>query len=131
MVSYPKAHLYVEADGADDLDLLVLVQKLDAYGTPLQAFTVPNQSAMAHDLTDHGATVLRYKCSDGRLRVSMRRIDETHSTDDVPAHIFDGSRSSAQAKSSRSTSSCSRSDWLSIPANSSVSSSAPGTCSRR
>ena len=89
LVGYPKAHLYVEAKGSDDMDLFVLVQKLDAYGTPLQAFTVPNQSAMAHDLTDHGATVLRYKGSDGRLRVSMRHLDESLATDDVPAHTFD------------------------------------------
>ena len=89
MVGYPKAHLWVEADGSDDMDLFVLIQKLDAYGTPLQAFTVPNQSAMAHDLTDHGATVLRYKGSDGRLRVSMRHLDETLATVDVPAHSFD------------------------------------------
>lgn len=89
LVGYPKAHLWVEAQGADDMDLFVLVQKLDAHGTPLQAFTVPNQSAMAHDLTDHGATILRYKGSDGRLRVSARHLDDTLSTDDVPAHTFD------------------------------------------
>ena len=45
LVGYPKAHLWVEARGADDMDLFVLVQKLDAYGTPLQQFTVPNQGA--------------------------------------------------------------------------------------
>ena len=67
----------------------MLVQKLDAYGTPLQAFTVHNESAMAHDVTDHGATVLRYKGSDGRLRVSARHLDESLSTDEVPAHTFD------------------------------------------
>jgi hypothetical protein len=89
LVGYPKAHLFVEARGADDMDLFVLIQKLDRYGTPLQAFTVPNQSAMAHDLTDHGATVLRYKGSDGRLRVSTRQLDEALTTDDVPAHTFD------------------------------------------
>jgi len=89
MVGYPKAHLWVEARGADDMDLFVLVQKLDAYGTPLQQFTVPNQSALIHDLTDHGASILRYKGSDGRLRVSARHLDETLSTDDVPAHSFD------------------------------------------
>ena len=89
MVGYPKAHLWVEAVGADDMDLFVLIQKLDAHGTPLQAFTVPNHSAMAHDLTDHGATILRYKGSDGRLRVSARHLDEALSTDDVPAHSFD------------------------------------------
>ncbi|WP_218508279.1 CocE/NonD family hydrolase [Variovorax sp. dw_308] len=89
IVGYPKAHLWVEARDADDMDLFVLVQKLDKYGTPLQAFTVPNQSAMAHDLTDHGATILRYKGSDGRLRVSARHLDEKLATGDVPAHSFD------------------------------------------
>ena len=89
MVGYPKARLWVEARDADDMDLFVLVQKLDAYGTPLQQFTVPNQSAMIHDVTDHGATILRYKGSDGRLRVSARHLDETLSSDEVPAHTFD------------------------------------------
>ncbi len=89
MVGYPKAHLWVEARGADDMDLFVLVQKLDAQGTPLQQFTVPNHNARVHDVTDHGATVLRYKGSDGRLRVSARHLDDKLSTDDVPAHSFD------------------------------------------
>lgn len=89
LVGYPKAHLFVEAKGADDMDLFVLVQKLDPYGTPLSAFTIPNHSPMAHDITDHGATILRYKGSDGRLRVSARHLDEALSTDDVPAHTFD------------------------------------------
>ena len=89
MVGYPKARLWVEAAGADDMDLFVLIQKLDVYGTPLQQFTTPNQGARVHDLTDRGATILRYKGSDGRLRVSARHLDETLSTDAVPAHSFD------------------------------------------
>ncbi|MFB6551228.1 CocE/NonD family hydrolase [Streptomyces sp. NPDC056405] len=89
LVGYPKAHLWVEAEGADDMDLFLLVQKLDAYGTPLQQFTVPNQSARIHDVTERGGSILRYKGSDGRLRVSMRHLDEKLSTDDVPAHSFD------------------------------------------
>ncbi|EJM15524.1 putative hydrolase, CocE/NonD family [Pseudomonas sp. GM21] len=89
MVGYPKAHLWVEARGADDMDLFVLIQKLDKYGSPLQQFTAANQSARVHDLTDHGATVLRYKGSDGRLRVSTRHLDDSLTTDDVPAHSFD------------------------------------------
>ncbi len=89
LVGYPTAHLWVEARGADDMDLFLLVQKLDAHGTPLQAFTVPNRSALAHDLTEHGGSILRYKGSDGRLRVSLRHLDEKLSTDDVPAHSFD------------------------------------------
>lgn len=89
LVGYPKAHLCVEAKDADDMDLFVLVQKLDKYGTPLQAFTVPNRNAMAHDLTDHGSTILRYKGSDGRLRVSARHLDEKLATNEIPAHSFD------------------------------------------
>lgn len=89
LVGYPKAHLFVEARDADDMDLFVLVQKLDRFGTPLQAFTVPNQAAMSHNLTDHGVTILRYKGSDGRLRASMRHLDEELTSDEVPAHSFD------------------------------------------
>jgi predicted acyl esterase len=89
MVGYPKAHLWVEARGSDDMDLFVLIQKLDRHGTPLQQFTVPNHNARLHDVTDHGASILRYKGSDGRLRVSARHLDEALSTDDVPAHSFD------------------------------------------
>jgi hypothetical protein len=89
LVGYPKARLWVEAKGSDDMDLFVLVQKLDAQGTPLQAFTVPNHSAIAQDVTERGASILRYKGSDGRLRVSMRHLDEALTTDDVPAHTFD------------------------------------------
>jgi predicted acyl esterase len=37
MVGYPKARLWVEARDADDMDLFILVQKLDAYGTPLRS----------------------------------------------------------------------------------------------
>ena len=45
---------------------------------------------MIHDVTDHGATVLCYKGSDGRLRASVRQLDAALATDDVPpAHTFD------------------------------------------
>ncbi|MGA7052711.1 MAG: CocE/NonD family hydrolase [Mycobacterium sp.] len=89
MVGYPKARLWVESDGADDIDLFVLVQKLDTNGTPLQQFNVPNDGALVQDLTERGASVLRYKGSNGRLRVSARHLDETLTTDAVPAHSFD------------------------------------------
>ncbi|MCA2318221.1 CocE/NonD family hydrolase [Mycobacterium intracellulare] len=89
MVGYPKARLCVEAKGADDMDLFVFIQKLNAQGAPLQEFTVPNHGARVHDVTERGASILRYKGSSGRLRVSMRHLDETLSTDEVPAHSFD------------------------------------------
>lgn len=89
MVGYPKAHLWVEAAGADDMDLFILVQKLDIHGNHLQQFIVPNQGAMMQDLTERGGSVLRYKGSNGRLRVSARHLDKELSTDAIPAHSFD------------------------------------------
>ncbi|MCF7553683.1 CocE/NonD family hydrolase [Pseudonocardia sp. WMMC193] len=89
LVGYPKARLWVEVAGADDMDLFVLLQKLDAHGTPLAQFTVPNQAAAIHDATEYGGSILRYRGSDGRLRVSLRHLDDDLSTDEVPAHTFD------------------------------------------
>jgi len=88
LVGYPKAKLWVEAKGADDMDLFVLVQKLDRFGTALQSFTVPSHSPLLQDITEHGASILRYTGSSGRLRVSMRQLDPALSTDEVPAHTF-------------------------------------------
>lgn len=89
LVGYPKAHLWVEAAGSDDMDLFVLIQKLDAQGSHLSQFTVANQTARMQDLTEDGCSILRYKGSDGRLRVSARHLDTALSTDEVPAHSFD------------------------------------------
>ena len=89
LVGYPKVKLWVEAKDADDMDLFILVQKLDRFGTPLQQFNVPAQGPLMQDITEHGASILRFKGANGRLRVSMRRLDEQLSTDAVPAHRFD------------------------------------------
>lgn len=89
LVGYPKVKLWVEAEGTDDMDLFVLVQKLDVHGNHLQQFLVPNQGAMMQDLTEQGGSVLRYKGPNGRLRVSARHLDKELSTDIIPTHTFD------------------------------------------
>lgn len=89
IVGYPKAALWVEADGHDDLDLFVLLQKLDATGEVLEQFTVPNHGPVMDNLTKNGSAILKYKGSNGRLRASLRHLDEKWSTDQVPAHTFD------------------------------------------
>jgi uncharacterized protein len=89
LVGYPKAHLWVEVAGADDMELFLLLQKLDAQGSPLSQFTVANQTARMQDLTEQGCSILRYKGADGRLRVSARHLDPARVSDDVPAHSFD------------------------------------------
>ena len=44
---------------------------------------------MVHDVTDHGATVLKYKGSDGRLRASARHLDDALATDEIRTPTFD------------------------------------------
>ena len=44
---------------------------------------------MIQDATERTGSVLRYKGSPGRLRVSARHLDKTLSTDAVPEHTFD------------------------------------------
>jgi len=75
--------------GLDDLDLFVFAQKLDAEGRHLEQFNVPNHGEILQHLTQDGAAILKYKGSNGRLRASMRRLDESTSTDAIPAHSFD------------------------------------------
>ena len=74
MIGYLSLRLWVEADGANDMDLFVLVEKLDADGTPLlpgadvsrEYFPVPPPGAP------------------GRLRVSRRELDNKLSTQFMP-----------------------------------------------
>jgi predicted acyl esterase len=70
ITGYLKLHLWVEAEGAVDMDLFVLVQKLDAIGDPL---TQPTGLFPYLGLT-------------GWLRVSHREIDPERSTTWLPYH---------------------------------------------
>lgn len=88
-VGYPKATLYMEAEGYDDMDVFVWVQKLDQFGNVLSEFVVPNHGAALQDFTQEGASALRYKGAWGRLRASMRQLDSDLSTDEIPAYSFD------------------------------------------
>lgn len=88
LVGYPKVSLWMSTETADDMDIFVLLQKLDRHGTHLQQFTVPNQGALMMDLTETGASILRYKGSSGRLRASLRRLAPSAS-DIIPEHSFD------------------------------------------
>lgn len=88
-VGYPKAKLFMEVDGYDDMDVFVWVQKLDKFGNVLSEFVVPNQGAALQDFTQEGASALRYKGAWGRLRASKRLLDKQVATDEIPAYRFD------------------------------------------
>ncbi|MBR1438433.1 MAG: CocE/NonD family hydrolase [Synergistaceae bacterium] len=89
IIGYPMVKLWLEAEGYDDMDVYISLYKLDKFGSMLQQFTVPNHGARNHDLTEGGGSILRYRGSTGRLRVSMRHLDEEKSTPEIPYHSFD------------------------------------------
>ena len=97
-IGYPKLRLWVQADGADDMDVFVLLQKVDADGQVLEQFNIPNHGPAMQQLTKQGAAILKYKGSNGRLRASMRHLDEQASTDDIPVHSFDRVEKLAQGE---------------------------------
>lgn len=88
-IGYPKVKLFMEVENADDMDVFVWVQKIDKLGNVLSEFVVPNRNAVLQDFTQEGASALRYKGPNGRLRASGRHLDPILSTDEIPAYSFD------------------------------------------
>lgn len=75
IVGHAIAHLFVEAEGNDDLDVFALVEKLDKDDTSL----IPSPLAMTYfPMPTPGVP--------GRLRASMRELDSAKSTDYLPVH---------------------------------------------
>lgn len=70
ITGYMKLHLWVEADGHDDMDLFVNIQKLNTKGewVPVSVLGEPHPGAW------------------GKLRVSHRELDEEKSTHFQPVH---------------------------------------------
>ncbi|MXP24958.1 CocE/NonD family hydrolase [Altererythrobacter indicus] len=72
ITGYIKARLWVEAEGAEDMDLFIALQKVDAHGNPV--------GFHFYAFYDDGPMAL------GWLRVSHRALDEQRSTDWQPVH---------------------------------------------
>jgi predicted acyl esterase len=72
LTGYIKMKLWVEAEGNDDMDIFCSIQKMDKDGK----FLPTNVLGAPHP----GTT--------GRLRVSMRELDESKSTDYRPQHTY-------------------------------------------
>jgi len=70
---YFKAKLWVEAEGFDDMDVYVRVTQLDPDGS----------------MPYHNAYFYKYTGPDGRLRVSMRKLNPEKSTYERPYHEYD------------------------------------------
>ena len=72
LTGYMKLHMWVEADGKDDMDLFVAVQKLDTYGNWLPVYVMGKPHPGAP----------------GKLRVSLRELDEEKSSDFQPCQSY-------------------------------------------
>jgi predicted acyl esterase len=75
LTGYMNLKLWVEAEGAEDMDLFVAVQKLDAQGAPV--------GFHCYAFYDNGPVAL------GWLRASHRALDEGRSTPWQPVHRHD------------------------------------------
>ena len=89
IVGYPKLRLWVQADGHDDMDLFVFLQKLDRNGKHLEVQNSGVNNPVVGLITHFTASVLKYHAAPGCIRVSLRHPDPQPSTPDVPVQSFD------------------------------------------
>jgi hypothetical protein len=84
IVGHPKLTLWAEADGHDDMDIFVFLEKLNRHGHHLQVQNSGIHNPMVGVMTHFTGSVLKYHSAPGRLRASMRALDPQLSSDDVP-----------------------------------------------
>jgi predicted acyl esterase len=96
LLGHASLRLWVEANGNEDMDLFVRVQKLDKKGKvldhlPVSASTIEKVAARAMKTVGLIRRVgfLFYSGPTGRLRVSRRRLDERFSTPSRPCLAYD------------------------------------------
>lgn len=91
---YGSVRLWMEADGADDMDVFVLVEKLSRRGSPrYRVLMRPPVRAMetvmnlANRLGLLKVGFIFYRGLTGQLRASQRALDTARSTPDEPRHL--------------------------------------------
>jgi uncharacterized protein len=89
VVGHPSIKLWVEADGDDDMDIFVTLEKLDRHGKHLEVQNSGADKFIVDVLTHFTASMLKYHGAPGRMRMSLRRLDLQLSNDDCPVQSFD------------------------------------------
>ena len=89
LVGHPRLKLWVEADGHDDMDIFVFLQKLDRAGKHLEVQNSGAGNPMVDLITHFTASVLKYHAAPGRMRASLRHMDPELSSDNLPVQSFD------------------------------------------
>lgn len=76
LIGFGQVKLYMSCADTDDLDVYVMLRKLDANGQPLMHVNIPLQSlptgTVASDVPD--LNIFKYLGPNGRLRVSHRQV---------------------------------------------------------
>lgn len=93
LIGYPVLTVFVEADGADDVDLFAKITKVDGRGEPLGVQLLPLQWAenaavstqIAELAEGHLRSLYYYDGPWARLRASHRELDQSRS-EPVPRH---------------------------------------------
>lgn len=92
LIGYPELVLFAEGRETDDFDLFVRLQKINADGAVFDAMTLPEESPIIQAHLEQVLAVrdlpfkyvLFYQGPWGRLRASLRRVDETRSRPGKP-----------------------------------------------
>ncbi|KAL4803983.1 alpha/beta-hydrolase [Aspergillus unguis] len=83
LIGLPKAILYVSSDRTDDMDVFVIIRKLDTTGKVLLALNVPWRHAPVKAMDDIAdkdkSDLILYPGAVGMLRASHREIDASRS----------------------------------------------------
>jgi hypothetical protein len=82
LIGYSKARLYVEAQGANDMDLFLLAEKLDADGKVIEPVPNCQPDLVKQCVEEIGDTVP--PGAPGRIQVSQRELDKELSTPYLP-----------------------------------------------
>ncbi|KAL4764994.1 CocE/NonD family hydrolase [Aspergillus foveolatus] len=88
LIGYFSAHLFVEASGADDMDLSLTLEKLDQDGNLLENVPACTVDLQSQCLVAAGST----RGTQARLRVSLRDLDHKKSTSFFPIQSFKSPR---------------------------------------
>jgi len=78
LAGYPKLHLYVEGEDCDDMDLFIYISKVDQRGNVIEWRDNPPNRYQGP-----------FEGISGRLRVSLRALDENLSTQLIPEQSFE------------------------------------------
>jgi predicted acyl esterase len=89
IAGFIKLKLWVEADGADDMDLFAQIYKIDAEGRKLYHIALPGEAGEGiRQMVASGRppAMLSFAGPQGRLRASHRALDPVRSTELLPIH---------------------------------------------